>query len=186
MESGRRRIGLSASGDENLPIGWHGDEADDMLKMGYRHQRTLARPAVISGPGLVTGAPVQVKLHPAPENTGVVFVRSDRPDYPVIPARAEWVTSTQRRTTLGGGESARNRRASMALRPVSSTRYSNRDTLCYRPVVRCGRCKNPSWFSKAEPRSPCTRLPKGPRTSSSPLTSSITVPIRSFPSNRTR
>ena len=78
-----------------------------MLKMGYRHQRTLARPAVISGPGLVTGAPVQVKLHPAPENTGVVFVRSDRPGYPVIPARAEWVTSTQRRTTLGGGESAR-------------------------------------------------------------------------------
>ena len=77
-----------------------------MLKMGYRHQRTLARAASISGPGMVTGAPVQVRLHPAPENTGVVFVRSDRPGYPVIPARAEWVTSTQRRTTLGGGESA--------------------------------------------------------------------------------
>ncbi len=77
-----------------------------MLKMGYRHQRTLARPADIAGPGLVTGAPVQVRLHPAPENTGVVFVRSDRPGYPVVPARAEWVTSTQRRTTLGGGESA--------------------------------------------------------------------------------
>jgi len=77
-----------------------------MLKMGYRHQRTLARMASIAGPGMVTGAPVQVRLHPAPENTGVVFVRSDRPGYPVIPARAEWVTSTQRRTTLGGGEAA--------------------------------------------------------------------------------
>jgi len=89
-----------------LPIVQYGDKADDMLKIGYRHQRTLSRAAVISGPGLITGAPVQVKLHPAPENTGVVFVRSDRPGYPVIPARAEWVSSTQRRTTLGGGESA--------------------------------------------------------------------------------
>ena len=77
-----------------------------MLKMGYRHQRTLARPTAIAGPGLVTGARVEVRLHPAPENTGVVFVRSDCPGYPAIPARAEWVTSTQRRTTLGGGESA--------------------------------------------------------------------------------
>ena len=82
-----------------------------MLKMGYRHQRTLARPAVISGPGLVTGAPVQVKLHPAPENTGVVFVRSDRPGYPVIPARAEWARAKPAATPRGKTEPAAARGA---------------------------------------------------------------------------
>ncbi len=77
-----------------------------MQRIGYRHQRTIARSASLSGPGMITGAKIQVKMHPAPENTGVVFVRTDLPGNPVVPARADVVTSTQRRTTLGGGDSA--------------------------------------------------------------------------------
>src|SRR5262249_7734434 len=34
-------------------------------------------------------------------DTGVVFVRTDRPDRPAVPARADHVTDTRRRTTLG-------------------------------------------------------------------------------------
>jgi UDP-3-O-acyl N-acetylglucosamine deacetylase len=75
-------------------------------RIGYRHQRTLATAAEIHGPGMVTGTKIRVKMHPAPENTGVVFVRTDLPGAPVVPARADVVTSTQRRTTLGGGDSA--------------------------------------------------------------------------------
>jgi UDP-3-O-acyl N-acetylglucosamine deacetylase len=42
-------------------------------------------------------------LLPAPPDTGVLFVRADLPHHPVISARVELVTGTQRRTTLGGG-----------------------------------------------------------------------------------
>jgi UDP-3-O-acyl N-acetylglucosamine deacetylase len=60
----------------------------------------------LAGPGFITGAKVTVCLHPAPADTGVIFVRTDVSGHPVVPARVDFVTSTQRRTTLGGGESA--------------------------------------------------------------------------------
>jgi UDP-3-O-acyl N-acetylglucosamine deacetylase len=75
-------------------------------QIGYRNQRTLAGIAEIVGRGFVTGLPVHLKLHPAPANTGILFIRTDLPGHPVVPARAELVTSTQRRTTIGGGEEA--------------------------------------------------------------------------------
>jgi len=83
-----------------------GKGGSKVQRIGYRHQRTLATSTEIVGPGMVTGAKIRVKMHPAPENTGVVFVRTDLPGTPVVPARADVVTSTQRRTTLGGGDSA--------------------------------------------------------------------------------
>ena len=73
-----------------------------MRRIGSRPQRTLARPAEVRGVGFVTGAAVRVRFLPAPADTGVVFVRADLPGRPATPARADRVTATARRTTLGG------------------------------------------------------------------------------------
>src|SRR5205085_1558884 len=64
-------------------------------------QRTLARPAEVSGVGFLTGANVRLRFLPAPPDTGVVFVRTDLRTTPRIPATVRNVTGTQRRTTLG-------------------------------------------------------------------------------------
>ena len=72
-----------------------------MRVIGYRHQRTLTVPADIEGVGFITGTHVRIRLHPAPINTGLVFCRTDDPTAPKIPARSNFVTGTQRRTTLG-------------------------------------------------------------------------------------
>lgn len=72
-----------------------------MKKLSTRQQRTLAQPAEIQGVGYLTGADVQLRFLPAPANTGIVFRRTDLPGRPLIPARVENVTGTNRRTTLG-------------------------------------------------------------------------------------
>ncbi len=71
-----------------------------MRVIGYRHQRTLARPTAVGGVGFITGARVTARLLPAPADTGLAFRRTDAGGA-VIPARVERVTGTQRRTTLG-------------------------------------------------------------------------------------
>ena len=76
-----------------------------MRRIGFRHQRTLARPAEVRGVGFITGARTRLRFHPAPPNTGLVFVRTDLPGRPATPARADRVTGTARRTTLGPPES---------------------------------------------------------------------------------
>ncbi|HEX9780050.1 MAG TPA: bifunctional UDP-3-O-[3-hydroxymyristoyl] N-acetylglucosamine deacetylase/3-hydroxyacyl-ACP dehydratase [bacterium] len=66
-------------------------------------QRTLARDIFMTGVGLHTGKPVSIRILPAPVNTGVVFVRTDLPHRPVVPARAAQVVNVEksvRRTTL--------------------------------------------------------------------------------------
>ena len=72
-----------------------------MRLIGYRYQRTLAAAAEVRGVGFITGSRVRARLLPAPPDTGVVFRRVDLPGGPAIPARADQVTGTQRRTTLG-------------------------------------------------------------------------------------
>jgi UDP-3-O-acyl N-acetylglucosamine deacetylase len=67
----------------------------------YRYQRTIARPAHVSAVGFLTGASVQLRFHPAPPSTGIIFVRTDLKPPVQIPARIDQVTGTQRRTTLG-------------------------------------------------------------------------------------
>jgi UDP-3-O-[3-hydroxymyristoyl] N-acetylglucosamine deacetylase len=69
----------------------------------YRYQRTIARPAEMTGIGFLTGAAVRLRFLPAPPSTGVVFVRTDLRPVVEIPARVHQVTATQRRTTLGHG-----------------------------------------------------------------------------------
>ena len=57
-----------------------------MRIVSHRRQRTLRRPAEVSGIGFVTGASVRVRFLPAPPDSGVVFVRTDLSPPVVIPA----------------------------------------------------------------------------------------------------
>lgn len=63
-------------------------------------QKTLASEYVLNGVGLHTGKEVTMKLKPAPANTGFVFVRTDLEGNPTIEADANYVTSTERGTTI--------------------------------------------------------------------------------------
>ena len=64
------------------------------------NQRTLAHSISFSGVGLHTGEFNQLTLHPAPENHGYVFRRTDLPGEPLIEADVDRVVGTQRGTTL--------------------------------------------------------------------------------------
>ncbi|MEY3173120.1 MAG: UDP-3-O-[3-hydroxymyristoyl] N-acetylglucosamine deacetylase [Planctomycetota bacterium] len=66
-------------------------------------QQTLARPAVVSGPGLFHGVDARLRMLPAPENSGIVFRRVDLRDRPEIPASTEFVVPGSRRTILASG-----------------------------------------------------------------------------------
>jgi UDP-3-O-[3-hydroxymyristoyl] N-acetylglucosamine deacetylase len=61
--------------------------------------KTIARAVAISGVGIHTGRPVRVRLHPAPEGTGILFRRID--SGVEIPALASEVSSVELATTLG-------------------------------------------------------------------------------------
>jgi len=62
-------------------------------------QRTLDHSIRCSGIGLHSGRKIQLVLHPAAEDTGITFVRSDLGVE--IPAKAEFVTDTRLCTTIG-------------------------------------------------------------------------------------
>jgi UDP-3-O-[3-hydroxymyristoyl] N-acetylglucosamine deacetylase len=62
-------------------------------------QKTLARSVSISGVGIHTGKTIHLDLHPAPEDTGVVFRRKDCGV--AIPALSTEVSSVDLATTLG-------------------------------------------------------------------------------------
>jgi len=63
-------------------------------------QRTLKKPAIISGSGLHTGEFVTLTFEPAPENHGIVFKRIDLEGEPEIEALTDFVTDTNRGTCL--------------------------------------------------------------------------------------
>lgn len=65
-----------------------------------QYQMTLAAEVSYAGVGLHSGREVHIALKPAPENTGLVFVRTDLPGRPEIRATAANVASTVRATTL--------------------------------------------------------------------------------------
>ena len=62
-------------------------------------QKTLAKSIETSGTGLHTAVEVNLKLKPAPENTGYVFVRTDLDNFE-IPASAEYISHCSYATTL--------------------------------------------------------------------------------------
>ena len=63
-------------------------------------QRTLKTEGSETGIGLQSGREVHATLKPAPEDTGIVFVRKDLSGEPQIHAKAQNVTSTLRATTV--------------------------------------------------------------------------------------
>ncbi len=68
--------------------------------MTVRRQRTIARPAAVSGFGFLTGAMISLRFLPAEDNTGVLFQRIDLPGTVPIPARLDYVVPRQRRTAI--------------------------------------------------------------------------------------
>ncbi len=65
-----------------------------------RKQRTLRTAVEFSGIGLHSGDTVQARLLPAPQGTGIEFVRTDLPDAPSIPAHITYHNPKDRRTRL--------------------------------------------------------------------------------------
>lgn len=67
-------------------------------------QRSISNMISASGVGLHSGKKVNLLFKPAPENTGIVFIRTDlaKPEY--IVASAENVQSTSYCTTIGNGK----------------------------------------------------------------------------------
>ncbi len=74
-----------------------------MIETGHRPQRTLARSVEIAGLGFITGCPVTLRFNPAGADNGIEFLRTDLRKAEPIAARADAVSNTQRRTTLGRG-----------------------------------------------------------------------------------
>jgi UDP-3-O-[3-hydroxymyristoyl] N-acetylglucosamine deacetylase len=63
------------------------------------NQTTIATEISTTGVGLHTGVVVNLKLRPAPENTGYIFVRTDLDNFE-IPASAEYISHCSYATTL--------------------------------------------------------------------------------------
>jgi UDP-3-O-[3-hydroxymyristoyl] N-acetylglucosamine deacetylase/3-hydroxyacyl-[acyl-carrier-protein] dehydratase len=63
-------------------------------------QHTLKKEVTFSGKGLHTGVEVEMTVCPAPVNHGIKFQRTDLPEHPIIDAVADYVTATERGTTL--------------------------------------------------------------------------------------
>ncbi|MFN2392969.1 MAG: UDP-3-O-acyl-N-acetylglucosamine deacetylase [Pyrinomonadaceae bacterium] len=63
------------------------------------NQKTISKTIEIGGIGLHTGVKVNLKLKPAPPNTGYIFVRTDLDNFE-IPASVEYVSHCSYATTL--------------------------------------------------------------------------------------
>ena len=63
-------------------------------------QKTIKEDIHLSGIGLHTGREVNLTIKPAKENTGFVFVRTDLEGHPQVEADVNYVTTTERGTTL--------------------------------------------------------------------------------------
>jgi UDP-3-O-[3-hydroxymyristoyl] N-acetylglucosamine deacetylase / 3-hydroxyacyl-[acyl-carrier-protein] dehydratase len=66
-----------------------------------QQQRTIKEPVSFSGVGLHTGNISTITFHPAPENHGFTFYRTDIPNSPDVPALADLVVDISRGTTIG-------------------------------------------------------------------------------------
>lgn len=63
-------------------------------------QRTILNPVSVKGKGLHTGAPVELRMIPAPENHGYLFRRVDLEGQPTVRPLAENVVETSRGTVI--------------------------------------------------------------------------------------
>jgi UDP-3-O-acyl N-acetylglucosamine deacetylase len=71
-----------------------------------RNQHTIARPCRVSGFGYWSGRDITVEFHAADPDTGIVFVRTDLPGRPRIPASVAHRVAMPRRTNLTCGDAS--------------------------------------------------------------------------------
>lgn len=69
------------------------------LRLLLTPQQTLAQPVKTSGIGLHTGVEVNLRLLPAPPNSGYIFVRTDLDNFE-LPATVEYISHCSYATTL--------------------------------------------------------------------------------------
>jgi UDP-3-O-[3-hydroxymyristoyl] N-acetylglucosamine deacetylase len=70
------------------------------MSSSERNQQTLAAPVELHGIGYWSGSPVRLEFLPAPAGSGIVFVRSDLPGKPRIPAAIGCRSDIPLRTVL--------------------------------------------------------------------------------------
>ncbi|MBI1323062.1 UDP-3-O-[3-hydroxymyristoyl] N-acetylglucosamine deacetylase [bacterium] len=70
----------------------------------WQRQRTIREAVRIGGRGYLSGAEVTLEFRPAAANTGIVFIRTDLPGSPPVPATVDHVVPRQRRTAIACGE----------------------------------------------------------------------------------
>lgn len=70
------------------------------------YQTTLARPVIIAGVGVHSGARSRMVMRPAEPGTGIVFIRTDLNGETEIPARGDHVSETKLGTTLSNAAGA--------------------------------------------------------------------------------
>lgn len=70
-----------------------------LIQLIMRYQRTIKNSVECNGIGLHSGVKVCMRLHPAPPDTGIIFIRSDKNVR--IEATADKVVSTESSSTLG-------------------------------------------------------------------------------------
>jgi UDP-3-O-[3-hydroxymyristoyl] N-acetylglucosamine deacetylase/3-hydroxyacyl-[acyl-carrier-protein] dehydratase len=73
------------------------------MTIASRPQRTIAGETRVRGVSFLQGLDVELRFRPAGPNTGIVFLRSDLPDRPTVPALVEHVVPRQRRTAIQRG-----------------------------------------------------------------------------------
>ncbi len=71
-----------------------------MIEITDLKQRTLKKEVSCVGIGLHTGKKVNMKVKPAPPNTGIIFIRKDIEGNPEIPVNIENIGDTQRATNI--------------------------------------------------------------------------------------
>src|SRR5579872_6776061 len=68
--------------------------------MKQRSQRSIERPAVVSGIGFLSGADVTLRFLPASPGHGIAFLRTDKFCAPPIPALISYTVPRARRTAI--------------------------------------------------------------------------------------
>jgi UDP-3-O-[3-hydroxymyristoyl] N-acetylglucosamine deacetylase len=68
------------------------------------YQRTLGDRVVLEGEGIFSGKNIKVEIEPAEEDTGILFIREDLPEKPVIPLEVENIIGLDGATAVTNGE----------------------------------------------------------------------------------
>lgn len=76
--------------------------------MSMYQQKTLKRDITIEGIGLHSGAKARVRLNPSAPNSGIIFVRADLENAPLIPGVVDSVVHTKLATTLGDAKDSKS------------------------------------------------------------------------------